>query len=494
MEYATKNKKGEMVKVDSAFAVSLIDSGKKSVDDFLFITNNKAGVEVTVDKNMADKLIASGKKTIEDFPLLKSAPDYGIDELPAVQSDTSDVDYTMISGPSETEREVVSAVFPRSIQAIDRGADFSEQLASGLGDSFSLPGRVASGLAGNIKRLIDGDLTAEEQIKANLADIGEIHGTDKQNVVLRFIEDVIRDPALLPSLATGGAVGALSKAPATIRGLQTGEKVAKAIPYATRMAQGSTAGVVDVAAQDYLNDYAMDEDKVTGVDYALGGTVGAAMPFAADKAKVLGDKIYDYMKSVKHTDIPAKQFDRIKPAEENFGIGRDDIGLNRQSANEFGENELGEYAGDLTGKLLDENRKRVTGNAVLSKQNFPINQPGQKKLDDMTVKDMLDSGPSQAMVSLAEKGESKLAPFLNKAIRGYNKAVVPAANWGIDIANLVNKPIYGAYNLEQKAAEALINKAAIAPGAMLRNNAYRLPTDATIAEQYISDYFGIEGE
>ena len=490
MEYATKKKNGELVKVDSAFAVELIENGKKTAADFLFVTTKKNGEETTVTQEFANQLVADGRKDASEFPSLST--DYGVDNWIVDTSDTSDVDYSMISEPSDEDKQIATALFPRGVNAAERGANNFEQLAAGLGDSFSLPGRISSGLVGSVKRLIEGDTSAEEQVQAYLADIGNTHGTETQNGVVKFIEDIVRDPALIPSMITGGAVGGLGKAVNTIRGFKASGKLAKALPYLKRAAQGAVAGVTDVAAQDYMNDYAMDEDKIQLSDYALGGTVGAVMPFAADKSKALGDKLYKTMKGVKAVPVPQKQFSQFKPAEETFGIGSNDIGLNTESAKNFGEKMdgeyPGEYAGDLTSPLLDENRKLIPGIKILpSGKGTYINQPGSNELANKTLSDMLNEGPSKAIVDLMEKGEQKYASVMNKGVRGYNKVAEPVVNFDVDFANLVNRPIYGSYNLGKQGVAAGVRGLAMPLSDMLKKSAYRYPIDATILRDQFQD-------
>jgi hypothetical protein len=412
--------------------------------------------------------------------------DYGVDKLPEIPSDTSDVDYSKI-----TEQEVDANLFPRLADATERKASGDEIIASKIGDAASLPGRVVSGLVGSVKRLLEGDLTAEEQVQAYLTDIGQTHGTDKQNVVVNVLEDIIRDPALIPSLVTGGIVGGAGKAIQTLRSFKTADRIAKAIPIATRAAQGSVAGVTDIAVQDALNDYAMDEDKINTSDYALGATGGAVMPFAADKAKKFGDKLYKTMKEAKAVPVPPKQFSQFKPAQESFGIGADDIGLKGKEGLPDNWREQSELLDDYspTEPMIDKDgilNKKVSSapDWVGDIEEF---KPGSNELVDKTLSDMLKQSPSKIFVDLAEIGESKMAPFLNKTVRGYNTVAEPVVNFGVDMANLINKPLYGGYNLEQKGAAASVRGLAAPMSDMLKNSAYRLPTDLTILKENIEE-------
>lgn len=399
--------------------------------------------------------------------------------------------------------QIKESMFPRYTKGIEEGRDVinpvdiesgeigsflpgvsNKQLAAAFGDMFSLSGRVASGLAGNIKRLIEGDLTAEEMIKANLEDIGQTHGTDTQNVVLKFVEDYIRDPALLPSLATGGAVGALTKPVEAIRKFKGATKLANTLPYLKRGAQGAAAGVADVGVQDYMNDYAMDEDRIQLSDYALGGTVGAVMPGLADKSKALGEKVYNVMKGAKAVPVPPKQFSQFKPAQEDFGIGADDIGFNKDV-------KMTDDGPDTYKPLLNKGKTDQSVHRVPDwVEDYEEFHPGSNELETMSIADMLKQGPSQAVVNLTEVGESKMAPFLNKTVRGYNAVAEPVVNFGVDFANLINKPIYGGYNLGNKARAAGVRFFAPNVSEALKNSAYRYPTDATILRDQFQDEEG----
>ena len=394
-------------------------------------------------------------------------------EASATQPITSEPAAEVDSGVNSID----AALFPRSTKADERGADLSEGLASAVGDVSSLTGRLISGLAGGVKRLIEGDLSASQQVQAYLDDIGQIRGTEEQNVFLRFIEDVVRDPALILSAFTGGTVGPLVKALQSPAKMATGSVLGKAIPYATSAIKGAVAGVTDVFGQDVMNDYALDEDKIQASDYALGGTVGAVMPFAADRSKKLGDMIHDYMKNASHTKIPAKQFDQIKPKSESFGIGQDAVGYVSPDKTQL--KDIVENPGGILTKRFDKDGK-LKPDVAEAWGDLPANQP-YDEFAKRTIGDLLTSNkPTQAVVDLADKAELKLAPFMNKTVRGFNKAILPPANWGVDFANLVNRPIYGTVNVADMLNKKALNTFAAPLGDMLRTTSYRLPTDATV--------------
>ena len=160
------------------------------------------------------------------------------------------------------------------------GADVSttRKVAGVTGDLASSAGRVFASTVGEIADFATGN--DSESFASRLSRTG---ANPRQNIGVKVIEDLVRDPSLPLTMGGANLISKTKYVPGIGDYLST---QALSTPL-KQVGLGAATGTGAVAVTDALNDYALDEDRITGTDYALGGLGGVLMPSVQKGVKEL---------------------------------------------------------------------------------------------------------------------------------------------------------------------------------------------------------------
>jgi hypothetical protein len=244
----------------------------------------------------------------EDFDIVKSVSDdpkvmsqylqeSGMGELSDISYSAPRIAHNMISGESNPIKNALA----------------------GVGDVSSASGRVLGSVLGNI-----GEDNYFEKVRN---DIGRIDGSKSDSWYGQLGQDIIRDPMLIPSVATGST--AMRLAPKFIpgsKGLIASDMIMNPIiNTGSKIGLGTTAGIADVAGRDLMNDYSQSKNNIGMQDYALGALGGSVMPFVVKGSEKLATKLGDLANLVKKPipdipKVPNLNFTRQSDLMENINV------------------------------------------------------------------------------------------------------------------------------------------------------------------------------
>lgn len=185
--------------------------------------------------------------------------------------------YLAQTGASDAEIEQAYST-PRAIRNKLLNPEATGKMAlSYAGDALSGAGRVTAATIGELGDLATGQNT--EDFSTRLSRVG---ARPDQGFISGTLEEIIRDPMLLPSIPMGIGATKMAKYVPGVRSYAATEGTMKFLKPAV---VGSGLGIADVAGRDVLNDYTLDQNKVTATDYAIGAGLGALTPAAVDFAE-----------------------------------------------------------------------------------------------------------------------------------------------------------------------------------------------------------------
>lgn len=213
----------------------------------------------------------------ESAPLLDestTAPKWAaaplLDDAPIDNPGNTRPEVSRIPAGAGTAETVARAALPRSFQSAEQGAGMVRQAMSGALDALSLPGRA-------VAAAVDKPITPFAYAGTNYAPKSGEQGSFTPEGGRQFAQSmadtegktlpgrIVRDPALIPSLATGGAIarGALGLG---LKGLKAASAIGGAL--------GAESGAIHQA-----------DNAVQGKDVSLGSAAletaaGAAIPVA----------------------------------------------------------------------------------------------------------------------------------------------------------------------------------------------------------------------
>lgn len=191
--------------------------------------------------------------------------------------------YLAQTGASDAEiAQAYSA--PRAVRNKLLNPEATGKIAlSYAGDALSGAGRVTAASLGELGDFVSGKNS--EDFGSRLSRVGS---RPDQGFVSGTLEEIVRDPMLLPSIPMGMGATKLAKFVPGVRGYAATEGTMKFLKPAV---VGSGLGIADVAGRDVFNDYTLDQDKVTGTDYAIGAGLGALTPAAVNFAEDFAPRI-----------------------------------------------------------------------------------------------------------------------------------------------------------------------------------------------------------
>ena len=396
---------------------------------------------------------------------------------------------------SNIPMDVAKSIFPRYVKGIEEGRDVvepidvekgqlgsflpgvsNEQLAAYLGDTVSVPGRALSAIVGTIKRALSSDMSKKEQLDATIKDFGQIGSTDEQGIGASIGEEIVRDPALIPSLVLASpivAAKAITTTPALIRNTELMSKVVSKFPGIKKVIAGVSAGTADVALMDFMNDYSQGEDNINATSYGLGAVGGALIPGAIKGAEKLSKKL-------KGVDLKLGKKDPtvVPDIPETFGVGKDAMVTDWvEGTSEAAFNTV--KPGKKGVSISDETIKGVKGGTKTIDQ------------DDISgsISQLKKSHPGATATSIAlEKVEDLVAKGVNKYGGSVNEEVIPIINNAMGNLNSLSNSLKTASNRTiaptGELAPKLLGKGLDKFG---KATAMRLPVDLEILHQSAMD-------
>lgn len=287
-----------------------------------YYTTTKTGEEVEVDEALAKQLVAQGKKQPSDFQIEE-------DEItPSTQSVSSPSAYASEMrdrAKSDYEEEVrnlknqetqekYGMYFPRTVKA----ETFPQALGAAVLDASSLPGRaIAAGIGGLATGAGEKFIGNGEFLNPALEEAQQIMsrkgGNEYRGFIPQMAESIVKDPFLIPTLATGGIVGMSSKIPhfAEI----AGKVLMKSPKLISTAGHGLAAGLENIIggiAERGVDPSAKTFDKSEMItEGVLGGILGSAGHAGEEWLRGLGD-----------TDIGRALIKKITPSKLEAGAGK----------------------------------------------------------------------------------------------------------------------------------------------------------------------------
>lgn len=464
---------------------ALSNKGRVVLDDDAVYAKYLEYAKDSTWKSLADEMSTKGRVVLDN--------DSVYNDYLSMYKEQPNVEVPVEEGI--TGKDYATAIFPRSMKSIEEGRDVvapvdiekgelgsflpfisNEQLASGIGDASSLVGRSASSLYGSVKRALSGDMTEDEQLKANLEDMGQIGSTDDQGIVSSVIEEIVRDPAMIPSALLGSPIVAakvITSMPTLIRNTELMSKVVSKFPGIKKVIAGVTAGTADIALMDFMNDYAMDEDNINATSYGLGAVGGALIPGAIKGAEKLSKKL-------KGVDLKLSKNDPtvVPDIPETFGIGKDAMvtdwaeGTSEAAFNTVKPGKKGVSISDETMKGVKEGNKTIDQDDISG-----------------SISQLKKSHPGATATSIAlEKVEDLVAKGVNKSGGVINEEIIPMLNNTMGMLNSLANATKTTSNYTVAPAGKGITKS-LAKGLDIfgQTGAMRLPVDLEILRQNAID-------
>jgi hypothetical protein len=421
-----------------------------------------------------------------------SAPNYS---EPAVTADPEVLaQWTAAQGGSDLAIEA-TAVAPRYTRVDATAPDaYGRKAAALAGDALSAPGRVIAAAGGE---LIDEYTSDSEDFASRL---GRVHSREGQNIVGGITEDLLRDPSLPLMFMGGGAItGLRAKGVAEPLMYRTGpynlaatEAVATPIK---KTAAGMGLGAAGIAATDAMNDYALGENRVGPLDYALGTAGGALVAPVAKSTKSTLKNIFGTPENVSRIEIvpEVRAGDRLtdlmpalKGESAQLGLLEETLNTPTKTPNFFLAALKGKIrnvdarAESLIGELADA--KLFRGEAI---ESLTRNAPTPEEVVRVGPHQVSDLIPSTPSAPQAPAG--RLEAMLDYTFKHYPQYVQKGLDVTVNPAVAPINAVQGARRALQNwgeegsqnfLANALGLKLPMGPNAVIQNVEDRLPQDS----------------
>jgi hypothetical protein len=371
-----------------------------------------------------------------------------------------DVEYNLTKDRGSIEKwqeqngESVTAgqFFPRTSQSTIGKENFWDHpfKTSGatLADLVSMPGRAFGAYAKHAERgddtdaEITGDASLpgipQEKRQQAWTDFGQLGGEGEEtnpNPLSRMGQEIVRDPLAPVTMAFGGPVANLLGKVAKV-GKDVAVGTSALGKYVAAPAVGAGLGVAETGLRDLVNNYTTGREGATGLDYAVGGVAGGAIPAVGASAQAFGKKL-------SNMELPIKNpftFGTRNPVEQTRG------GI-RVGGEEFSRAQL------------------IPENGTPGRYDF-YQSPSGTQVTMREGQGFAREGAPSPLNSRIANTTDFLLSGLQKTL---NKTTVPSINLGL---RLGERNVQGAGNFLQEYAPTMATRTPIEASTLMSNKPY----------------------